>query len=64
MKFKELCKLLESNGWEKETGWKAGGKHDKYVHPDFKNPIIVGRHPGREVPTGTLNTILKAAGLK
>jgi predicted RNA binding protein YcfA (HicA-like mRNA interferase family) len=24
----------------------------------------VGRHPGQEVPTGTLNKILKEAGLK
>lgn len=64
MKFNELYKLLESRGWQKEKGEKSGGKHKKYVHPDFKNPIPVGRHPGKEVPTGTLNTILKAAGLK
>jgi predicted RNA binding protein YcfA (HicA-like mRNA interferase family) len=60
MKFSELYKLLEKNGWEKRNG----KKHAKYVHPNFKNFIPVGRHPGQEVPTGTLNKILKEAGLK
>lgn len=60
MKFSELYRLLEGNGWEK----KGGSKHTKYVHPDFKFPIPVGRHPSKEVPRGTLEKILKDAGLK
>ncbi|MDU1906404.1 MAG: type II toxin-antitoxin system HicA family toxin [Dysgonomonas sp.] len=60
MKFSELCRLLEKNGWVKNEG----GNHSKYVHPDSDNIIIVGRHPSKEVPTGTLNKILKDAGLK
>jgi predicted RNA binding protein YcfA (HicA-like mRNA interferase family) len=60
MKFSELYKLLEKHGWEK----REGKRHAKYVHPEFRDFIPVGRHPGREVPTGTLNKILKSAGLK
>jgi len=60
MKFSELYRILEENGWEK----KKGTKHIKYVHPDFPKPIPVGRHKSQEVPTGTLNAILKEAGLK
>lgn len=60
MKFSELYRLLEDNGWE----IKKGKKHYKYVHPDFKTPIPVGRHSSQEVPTGTLAKILKDAGLK
>ena len=60
MKFSELYRLLEDNGWVK----KKGKKHTKYVHPDFSKPIPVGRHPSKEVPTGTLETIMKEAGLK
>jgi len=60
MKFTELYKLLEANGWER----KEGSKHTRYSHPDFQNTITVGRHPSKEVPKGTLSKILKDAGLK
>ena len=60
MKFSELYRLLEENGWQK----KKGKKHTKYVHPDFSKPVPVGRHPSKEVPTGTLEAILREAGLK
>jgi predicted RNA binding protein YcfA (HicA-like mRNA interferase family) len=60
MKFSELYRLLEENGWTK----KKGTKHAKYVHPDFTKPIPVGRHPSKEVPTGTLEVIKREAGLK
>lgn len=60
MKFSELYRLLERNGWTKDEG----GKHSKYVHPDYETFVAVGRHPSKEVPTGTLNKILKDTGLK
>lgn len=61
MKFSELYRLLEENGWEK----KKGKKHAKYVNPDYPSTFIpVGRHPSKEVPTGTLDGIFKKAGLK
>jgi predicted RNA binding protein YcfA (HicA-like mRNA interferase family) len=60
MKFSELYRLLEQNGWEK----KKGEKHTKYVHSGFSKPIPVGRYASKEVPTGTLEAILKEAGLK
>ena len=55
VKFSELYRLLESNGWIKSKG----KRHTKYVHPDFDFFIPVGRHSSAEVPTGTLNAILK-----
>ncbi len=59
-KFSELYRLLEANGWKITEG----KRHRKYVHPDFDFFIPVGRHRSAEVPTGTLNSILRAAGLK
>jgi len=61
MKFSELTRLLEKNGFKivkqkgsirfyKKVGW------DKLIRVDF--------HGSKEVPTGTCNAILKAAGLK
>jgi len=60
MKFSELYRLLEENGWT----IKKGAKHIKYIHPDFDKPIPVGRHPSKEVPKGTLEAILREARLK
>ena len=60
VKFSELYRLLESNGWK----IKKGSRHFKYVHSDFDFFIPVGRHKSAEVPTVTLNSILRAAGLK
>lgn len=60
MKFSQLYQLLEENGWKREKG----KNHFKYVHPNFPSFIPVARHPSKEVPTGTLNKILKDAGLK
>ncbi len=61
MKFSELIRLLELNGFRlvKEKGsiryyGKAGW--DKLIRVDY--------HGSKEIPTGTCNAILKAAGLK
>ena len=61
MKFSELVRLLEGNGFEviKEKGSiRYYGKEgwDKLIRVDF--------HGSKEIPTGTCNAILKAAGLK
>jgi len=61
MTFNELVRLLEQNGFEliKEKGsirYYAKAGLDKLVRIDY--------HSSREVPTGTCNAILKAAGIK
>ena len=60
MKFSEFYKLIESAGRTIEKGQ----KHHKYVHPDFDYFIPVGRHQSQEIPNGTLDSMLKKAGLK
>jgi predicted RNA binding protein YcfA (HicA-like mRNA interferase family) len=61
MKFSELTRLLEQNGFSlaKEKGSiryyrKAG--HDKLIRVDY--------HGSKEIPTGTCHAILKAAGIR
>ncbi|MDO8577956.1 MAG: type II toxin-antitoxin system HicA family toxin [Dehalococcoidales bacterium] len=61
MKFSELVRLLEQNGFEiiKEKG------SVRYYGKDGLNQLIrVDYHGSREIPTGTCQAILKAAGLK
>jgi predicted RNA binding protein YcfA (HicA-like mRNA interferase family) len=60
MKFSELYKILEKDGWKLERT----KKHHVYAHPVKKGKIPVGKHGSQEVATGTLNSILKLAGLK
>jgi predicted RNA binding protein YcfA (HicA-like mRNA interferase family) len=61
MKFSELVRLLEKNGFElvKEKGSiRYYGKqgHGKLIRVDY--------HGSKEIPTGTCHAILKAAGIK
>jgi predicted RNA binding protein YcfA (HicA-like mRNA interferase family) len=60
MKFSELYRLLEKDGWVLK---KQGAKHARYAKPGHAS-IPVGRHPAREVPTGTLKAIQRETGLK
>ena len=61
MKFSELVRLLERNGFEliKEKG------SVRYYGKEGLNKLIrVDYHGSREIPTGTCDAILKAADLK
>jgi len=60
MKFSELQRKLERDGWYV----KRINKHHIYVHPTKPGEIPIGKHSAQEVPTGTANKILKLAGLK
>jgi len=60
MKYSEFYRLIEQHGWT----IKGGKGHYKYVHPDFPYFIPVGRHKTQEIPPGTLDGMMKAAGLK
>ena len=61
MKFSELVRLLEQNGF---TLVKEKGSIRYYAKPGVNQLIRVDYHGAKEVPTGTCNAILKAAGLK
>ena len=57
----EVLKKLKKKGWYLD---RHGKKHDIYIHDDFDLPISIPRHGSKELAPGTLNSILKAAGLK
>lgn len=61
MKFSELVRLLEKNGF---TLFKEKGSIRYYSKPGVNRLIRVDYHGSKEVPTGTCQAILKAAGLK
>ncbi len=61
MKTSELKRLLEKHGC-KMIGQYNG--HEKWYSPITGETFPIGRHPSKEIPTGTANKILKCAGLK
>ena len=60
MKWNELIRLAQDNGWYLQ---KHGKKHDVYIHAESRERIIIGRHGSDEVPIGTCVKILKQMGL-
>lgn len=61
MKKSELEKLLKLNGCHFV---KPGKRHDKWYSPLSDSFFVVPRHEGKEIPTGTLSSILKQAGVE
>ena len=61
MKFSEIVKLLERNGFKIVKG---KGSIRYYGKPGWNRLIRVDYHGAKEVPTGTCHSILKAAGIK
>ncbi|MGH7371653.1 MAG: type II toxin-antitoxin system HicA family toxin [Candidatus Methylomirabilales bacterium] len=61
MTFGELVRLLERNGFKLV---REKGSIRYYGKPGVDRLIRVDYHASKEVPTGTCNAILKAAGLK
>ena len=60
-KVKELITLLESDGW---LCVRQKGSHRQYHHASKPGTVTVAGKPSIEIPPGTLNSILKQAGLK
>lgn len=61
MKFSELVRLLESEGFKLI---REKGSIRYYSKPGIERLIRLDYHGSKEIPTGTCAAILKAAGLK
>ena len=60
MRFSELVRLLEQNGF---SLLREKGSIRYYAKPGVDRLIRIDYHGAKEVPTGTCQAILKAAGL-
>ena len=61
MKVRAVLKLIQDDGWERV---RTKGSHRQFKHPNKPGKVTVAGKPNLEVPPGTLNSILKQAGLK
>lgn len=60
MTVREIIKILKEDGWYEVS---QRGSHMQYEHNEKKGKVTIPNHNG-DIPKGTLNSILKQAGLK
>ncbi|PSB14190.1 addiction module toxin, HicA family [filamentous cyanobacterium CCP2] len=61
MKVRDLIKQIESDGWYLV---RTRGSHRQYKHRVKTGLVTIPGKPGDDLAPGTLNSILKQAGLK
>jgi len=61
MKVREVVKLIKADGW---FHVRTTGDHRQYHHPTKPGTVTVAGKLSEDIPPGTLNSILRQAGLK
>jgi predicted RNA binding protein YcfA (HicA-like mRNA interferase family) len=61
VKIRDVIKLIEEDGWFLVT---TKGSHRQYKHDKKPGRVTIAGHPNDDLAPGTLNSILKQAGLK
>jgi len=61
MKVKEIIKIIEQDGWFMV---RRKGSHRQFKHIDKDGLVTIAGHLNEDLAKGTLNSILKQAGLK
>jgi predicted RNA binding protein YcfA (HicA-like mRNA interferase family) len=61
VKVREAIRMIEQDGWALVA---TRGSHRQYKHPSKAGRVTVAGKASDDLPPGTLNSILKQAGLK
>jgi predicted RNA binding protein YcfA (HicA-like mRNA interferase family) len=61
MKVRDILKTLDEDGWRLD---RTRGSHRQYKHSSKPGLVTVAGKPNDDLGPGTLNSILKQAGLK
>lgn len=61
VKVNELIAMIEADGWFRV---RQKGSHRQYHHPTKPGSVTMSGKSSIDVPPGTLNSVLKQAGLK
>ncbi len=61
MKVRDVIRLLESDGWFLVA---TRGSHRQFKHPAKTGRATVAGKPSDDISPGTLNSVLKQAGIK
>lgn len=61
MKFRELVRLIEDDGWVLH---RQRGSHQQFNHPTKPGLVTIAGKPSADVPRGTAANILRQAGIE
>jgi predicted RNA binding protein YcfA (HicA-like mRNA interferase family) len=61
MKVRHVLEMLKGDGWREIA---RRGSHRQYRHPQKSARVTVAGKPSDDLAPGTLNSILKQAGLR
>ena len=61
MTVRDVIRLIEADGWKMVA---TRGSHRQFKHPSKPGRVTIAGHPKDELAPGTLNSILRQAGLK
>ena len=61
VKVRDVIRLIESESWKHV---RTTGSHSHFKHASKSNIVTIPGHPGDDIPTGTLKSILKGASLE
>ncbi|HEX4124635.1 MAG TPA: type II toxin-antitoxin system HicA family toxin [Tepidisphaeraceae bacterium] len=61
MKVREVIRLIEAEGWRHV---RSRGSHRQFKHNTKRGVVTAPGNPNDELAPGTLNSIMKQAGLK
>ena len=61
MKVREVIRLIEAAGWYQV---RQRGSHRQFHHKDRSGTVTIAGVLGIDIPPGTMNSILKQAGIK
>jgi predicted RNA binding protein YcfA (HicA-like mRNA interferase family) len=61
MKVRDVIQMLEEDGWYLD---RTRGSHRQYKHAAKRGLVTLPGKPGDDLAPGTLNSVLKQAGLK
>jgi predicted RNA binding protein YcfA (HicA-like mRNA interferase family) len=61
LKIREIIKIIKKDGWYMVA---QKGSHKQFKHLIKPGRVTIAGNPGDDIATGTLNSILKQAGIK
>ena len=61
MKVREVIRLVEAAGW---VLIRTKGDHRQFHHPTRPGTVTISGNLGIDMPKGTLNSVMRQAGLK
>ncbi len=61
MKVRDIIRVIEQDDWSLVA---TRGSHRQYKHPSKPGRVTIAGKPSDDMAPGTLNSVLKQAGLK